>query len=282
MLAGSRRLAVLNLDLEHDRGALTTSYDNNLTFIFRLGQLRCRVTRDPKHVARAQRMRARCFGCDTTIDVDPFDDECQHVLIEDVETNQLLCCFRLLSVPADRAARSYSAQFYDLAELSNFGGSFLELGRFCKADDALGPDVLRAAFAIIARQVDMTGAAMLFGCSSFWGVEPAEYAACFGHLSRRHTGTLLQSPGAIAPEVIDLSAFAADNSPNKEIQRQMPALLRHYLGLGAWVGNQAVIDRSMNTIHVFTGVEIAHVPERRQRTLRAVAELLETASSTAT
>jgi hypothetical protein len=50
----------------------------------------------------------------------------------------------------------------------------------------------------------------------------------------------------------------------------MPPLLRSYLVMGGWVSDHAVVDRDMNTLHVFTGVEVAAIPAARQRSLRAI------------
>jgi hypothetical protein len=41
--------------------------------------------------------------------------------------------------------------------------------------------------------------------------------------------------------------------------------------MGGWVSDHAVIDRQMNTLHVFTGLEIAAIPPNRARLLRALA-----------
>jgi len=51
----------------------------------------------------------------------------------------------------------------------------------------------------------------------------------------------------------------------------MPALLRTYMLMGGWVSDHAVIDHDMNTLHVFTAVEINKIPPARQRLLRAMA-----------
>jgi putative hemolysin len=51
----------------------------------------------------------------------------------------------------------------------------------------------------------------------------------------------------------------------------MPPLLRSYLMMGGWVSDHAVIDAELDTLHVFTGVEIARVPEARARLLRRAA-----------
>ena len=51
----------------------------------------------------------------------------------------------------------------------------------------------------------------------------------------------------------------------------MPPLLRSYLTMGGWVSDHAVVDRDLNTLHVFTGLEISAIPPARARALRMVA-----------
>ena len=41
--------------------------------------------------------------------------------------------------------------------------------------------------------------------------------------------------------------------------------------MGGWVSDHAVVDAEMNTLHVFTGVEIGAIPAARARALRLVA-----------
>ena len=57
----------------------------------------------------------------------------------------------------------------------------------------------------------------------------------------------------------------------KTAMRKMPPLLRTYLVMGGWVSDHAVVDRQMNTLHVFTGLEIGAIPPARKKLLRAVA-----------
>ena len=51
---------------------------------------------------------------------------------------------------------------------------------------------------------------------------------------------------------------------------RMPPLLKAYLMMGGWVSDHAVIDYHMNTLHVFTAVEIGLIPPLRKRRLRAL------------
>ena len=38
--------------------------------------------------------------------------------------------------------------------------------------------------------------------------------------------------------------------------------------MGGWVSDHAVMDRQLNTMHVFTGLEVRSIPPARARTLR--------------
>jgi putative hemolysin len=51
----------------------------------------------------------------------------------------------------------------------------------------------------------------------------------------------------------------------------MPPLLKTYLSMGGWVSNHAVVDYEMNTMHVFTGLEVKNIPAARKRLLRVIA-----------
>lgn len=234
------------------------------------------ATRDTD-VTRAQQLRHLCFftsrglaPAPDALDADRFDDPCRHVLIHDTATEELICCFRILDLPDGRAiGQSYSAQFYDLTALQEFSGRMLEMGRFCIHPDHRDPDILRLAWAVMTRIVDMQGVKMIIGCSSFNGTAAERYRDTFAHLARHHAAPERWRPGVKAPEVLRLSA--APDPDARMAMRRMPPLLRSYLTMGGWVSDHAVIDRDLNSLHVFTGLEIAAIPASRARLLRATA-----------
>ncbi|MCZ4351414.1 GNAT family N-acetyltransferase [Roseovarius aestuarii] len=229
-----------------------------------------RMARSQTDVAAAQQLRAQSFGLSAP-DTDPFDAHCTHLLVEDRRTDQLVCCCRILFLNSGAdIARSYSAQFYDLTALSGFSGPMAEMGRFCVAQGARDPDVLRSAWGAVTGFVDQEGVQMLFGCSSFQGVDAAPYADTFALLHARHLAPACWAPGIKADEVHALRPLAEGPDARRALA-VMPSLLRTYLLMGGWVSDHAVVDRQMNTLHVFTGLEIAGIPPARQRMLRAVA-----------
>ncbi|MEK0163085.1 GNAT family N-acyltransferase [Phaeobacter sp. JH18-32] len=228
------------------------------------------VAGDGGDLQRARALRSLCFGR-SKLDAEPLDLRCQHMLIEDQASGVLVCCFRLLLLP-DGAyiAQSYSAQRYDLNMFSARRGPLLELGRFCIHPDWQDADILRLAWGALTAFVDDHGVELLFGCSSFQGVDPAPYGQALALLLARHQAPTGQGVGVRAAQVLPLAALDLPPVDGKAAQQQMPPLLRTYLMMGGWVSDHAVIDRELGTLHLFTAVEIATIPAARKRLLRAI------------
>jgi putative hemolysin len=113
---------------------------------------------------------------------------------------------------------------------------------------------------------------MLFGCSSFRGTDATPYVDALALLRQRHVAPERWRPGIKAGRVIEFSTLA-DAAPDPRLaQSEMPPLLRTYLLMGGWVSDHAVIDPDLDTLHVFTGLEIRTVPAGRARLLRALAK----------
>ena len=226
-----------------------------------------------------QRLRYRAFVAETGAverpdgrDADAFDALCQHVLVEERKTARLVASFRLLPVASGAdIGNSYSAQYYELKGLSDFDGSMVEMGRFCVAPGETDPDILRTAWGALAGYVDRAGAAMLFGCSSFQGTDAQAYADAFAMLRDRHLAPKRWLPRIKAPRVFRFAQRLRRKPDANTALRTMPPLLRSYLSMGGWVSDHAVVDPDLNTLHVFTGLEIASIPPARARILRAIA-----------
>lgn len=216
----------------------------------------------------AQVLRARCFGLSQ--DTDAFDPLCTHILIRRVQDDALVCCFRMMPLSGADISRSYSAQYYELDALADYRGKMVEMGRFCIDPDVGDPDILRVAWGAMTAYVDGNGVELLFGCSSFAGTETADYLDAFAMLKARHLAPKRWLPRVKAPHVFRFAARLRRTPDAKKARLGMPPLLRTYLLMGGWVSDHAVVDAQMNTLHVFTGVEIGAIPAARKRLLRAV------------
>jgi len=119
--------------------------------------------------------------------------------------------------------------------------------------------------------VDQHGVELLFGCSSFKGTEAGDYLDAFTVLRDRHLAPKRWLPRVKAPRVFRFGQLLRRKPDAKLAMLRMPPLLRTYLLMGGWVSDHAVVDVQMNTLHVFTGLEIKAIPPARKRLLRAVA-----------
>lgn len=245
---------------------------------FAKGRYLARMAETQADLHAAQRLRWICFlsrngaAASSERDADDLDARYRHVLIEDIRDHRLVCCFRFLPLSdGSRIGRSYSAQFYNLGALERFDGPMIELGRFCVDPQTRDPDIIRTAWAAITRHVDETGTQMLFGCSSFTGTEPDDHAEAFAMLKERHLAPRRWLPRVKAPKVFRFARALRLRKPDpRRAMAAMPPLLRSYLAMGGWVSDHAVVDPAMQTMHVFTGVEVAAIPPSRKRLLRAV------------
>lgn len=237
------------------------------------GRYAARFATDAADVTAAQGLRHLCFRGAEGLDCDGFDRICRHLLVEDLRSGALVCCFRLLPLNSGcEIGRSYSAQYYDLAALQAFDKPMVELGRFCIHPDHHDPDILRIAWGALTRFVDDEGIGMLFGCSSFKGIEADPYLDAFARLASRHLAPRRWWPRVKAPRVFRFARrLARREADARRAQLTMPPLLRTYLLMGGWVSDHAVVDRDLNTLHVFTGLEIGAIPPGRARALRLVA-----------
>lgn len=237
---------------------------------------RVRLASNEADVKTAQALRYSAFqpanDNGTRSDKDVFDAACDHYLIEDQLVDELVATFRVLPLGSgSEIDRCYSAQFYDLSAMRGFPAPMLELGRFCVAPGKRDPEILRMAWGALTRKVDRLGAGLIFGCSSFKGTEFSQYSHAFAMLKQQHLAPRRYLPKIKAPEVLQYAKQCARTVDRAEALRTMPPLLRSYLSMGGWVSDHAVVDTVMNTLHVFTGLEVGRIPPARVRVLRAVA-----------
>lgn len=236
------------------------------------GRYRARLAQTSEDLSAAQELRALAFRTDHA-DRDSFDAVCAHVLVEDAFAGgRLVCCFRMLVMESGwDIGRSYSAQFYDLRALEDFEGRMVEMGRFCIDPECSDPDILRVAWGAMTVFVDQNRIELLFGCASFAGTETRDYLDAFAMLKHRHLAPKRWLPRVKAPDVFRFAARLRRRPDAKKAMLRMPPLLRTYLMMGGWVSDHAVVDRHMNTLHVFTGLEIGAIPPARKRLLRLIA-----------
>ncbi len=237
-----------------------------MTIPFHKGHYAARFAVSDADVAACQSLRHLCFFGVPGIESDSFDGACRHLMVEN-QAGRLVATVRLFETRSGAMLlRGYAAQFYDLGRMAETAQPMIELGRFCIAADVMDADVLRVMWGVLTRLVDAGDVRVLFGCSSFAGTDPSRYGGAFAQLAAHYLGPTALRPAPRAAEIVCFDKNAVGGVT------PLPPLLRTYLAMGGWVGDHAVIDRTLNTLHVFTCLEVAKVPPNRARALRALAQ----------
>lgn len=128
-------------------------------------------------------------------------------------------------------------------------------------------EVLRLAWGLVAKIVETDRVGMLFGCTSFRGTDETPYLDAFALLKERHMGPAKWRPAVKAPDVYRYAGTLSRKPDVKRALKTLPPLLRSYLAMGGWVSDHAVRDHDLQTLHVFTGLEVDRVPISRRRFL---------------
>lgn len=211
---------------------------------------------DARMLGACLALRRDVFRKGQAEDRDRFDDLARHVLLTDRRDGRAVACFRYRILSPGDLSNGYTAQFYDLAALARQTGPMADLGRMAVAPGQGNPDLLRLLLAALTQVALREKLQMIFGCSSFPGADVARHAPALAWL-RGHCPLPF---GVTARQAVVCPDAPADS-------RLVSPLLRSYLALGARVAGDPVVDRALDTVHVFTALDPLHVPATRRRSL---------------
>ncbi|MFF8275835.1 GNAT family N-acetyltransferase [Streptomyces lateritius] len=198
-----------------------------------------RLARDQEDVRAAQRLRHQVFvgemgagldGPEPGLDTDAFDAYCDHLLVREEATGEVVGTYRVLPPERARVAgRLYSEGEFDLGRLDPVRDDLVEVGRSCVHPAHRNGAVIALIWAGLARYMTRTGHNWLAGCCSIPLADGGTLAAATWDTVRtKH----------LAPEeywVTPHKLWTPDGIARPTGRTELPPLLRGYLRLGAWV-----------------------------------------------
>jgi len=226
------------------------------------------LARDESDVRAAQRLRHDVFAGEMGallatsrqgLDVDPFDAYCDHLLVRDTTTGQVVGTYRLL--PPDRAeaaGRLYSESEFDLGALDGIRSGLVEVGRSCVHPDHRDGAVIGLIWAGIARYMMDSGHEWLAGCCSVPLADGGALAA--GTWDRVRGKYLAPDEYRVRP----LLPWKAEGVP-RPARAGLPPLLRGYLRLGAWVCAEPAHDPEFGVADLYVLLSMRRVDPRYLR-----------------
>lgn len=223
-----------------------------------------RRARDASEIRAAQALRFAVFNLElnedlaesltTGLDADPFDEVCDHLLVEHVPTGEIVGTYRLQTgLTAAENLGYYSEQEFEFRPFAPIRAQLIELGRACVHQQHRNLVVLGLLWKGIADYARDRGGRYLCGCSSITSQDPAVGASAYADLYRKH---LVESPWRTQP----LPAFDCPLDHLAEESAKIPKLLRAYLTIGAKICGPPALDRQFKTIDFLTLLDLHAMP----------------------
>lgn len=228
--------------------------------------------RHQDEVRQAQRLRYEIFAgemgarLDSWLpghDVDLFDDYCEHLLVREAASGQVVGTYRVLTpAQAQRVGSFYSDTEFDLVRLRGLRERMVELGRSCVRADHRQGGVILALWGALAEFMTRNRLDTMIGCASIPmlhnGVVSGDAAASiWNQVKHTHLAPIEYRVTPRLPLPVEELDGTLDVEP--------PALIKGYLRLGARVLGAPAWDPDFNSADLPMLMRIQDLPARYRK-----------------
>lgn len=239
------------------------------------------LSTDPCLIEAAQRLRYDVFSSTPGFslpagvrqrDCDRFDEFCDHLLVRDDDTGDLVGCYRMLAPAGAIAAGGlYTATEFDLGAFDPLKPSLVEMGRAVVRDGHRNGGVVLLMWAGILAYLDRYGYDYVTGCVS---VPIGDVRGVRDFVLSRYGAAPQYRVRPLRPVLVDGRTLDEVPPPPRP---SVPALMRGYLRLGAKVCGEPGHDPDFGVGDFCVLLDKKHADTRYLRRLRSVSAAAEMA-----
>lgn len=227
--------------------------------------LSCDLARTHSELEEAQRIRYQVFGlemganlpsADKGLDIDRFDEFCDHLLVRDQNNNKVVGTYRILSPEqACKAGGYYSETEFDMTRLQHLRGRMAEVGRSCVDFQYRDGATISQLWSGLAEYITKNNHEYVIGCASIGMNDGGHYAASvFNKVYKLHA----------APE--ELRVTPRQRLPVESLEQNLdviiPPLIKGYLRLGAYIAGEPAWDPEFNCADLFILLPVSRISAR--------------------
>ena len=224
--------------------------------------------RNEAEVREAQRLRYKVFAeemgarlphPESGLDQDLFDPFCEHLLVRDNDTLEVVGTYRLLAPEqARRLGSFYSQTEFDLTRLAQLSDRTVEVGRSCVHPDYRSGAAITLLWSGLSKYMQHRGYDYLIGCASISMADGGHAAASiFRRIGMEH-----MSP-------VEWRVFPRNRLPLESLDNTLnvplPPLLKGYMRLGCYVCGEPAWDPDFNTADLMLILPLALMNRRYAR-----------------
>jgi putative hemolysin len=244
-----------------------------------MSEFEIKITTDPGEIEEAQRLRFQVFNLEMNkglqssyqsgLDCDEFDPYCEHLIVRDASSNQVIGTYRLIrGSQARQNIGFYSEKEFDLTRIKNLDGELLELGRSCAHKDFRDKALIPMMWEAILQHIKTHRIRYLFGCGSLYTTDSCEISAMYSLFRSKY-----YAPEAFRVWPVQHCRFDAlsDGEPFDDEQtlfQRLPSLIKGYLRVGALVCGPPALDSEFGTADFFLLLDVNMIKTEYLRRLR--------------
>ena len=217
---------------------------------------------DDREIREAQRLRYKVFAEElgarlSTVlpdhDIDLYDPFCDHLLVRDLASGEIVGTYRILSPEAARRVGSYYAeQEFDLTRLNFLRPRMAELGRSCVHPAHRSGAVIARLWIGLAEYMTRYGYETIIGCASIGMADGGHIAASvYRQLIKNHLAPIEWN---VTPRT-RLPIESLDDGQSVAL----PPLIKGYTRLGAMVCGEPAWDPDFNTADLLMLLPLAQL-----------------------
>lgn len=225
------------------------------------------VAGNEREIRESQRLRYRVFALEMgaflksaaqELDYDHFDDYCEHLLVRDRATGEVIASTRVL-VEADArlAGGFYSEHEFDLQTFISRHGPLMEIGRTCVHPDYRRGAAIAVLWSGLAKYFELRDYSKMIGCASI-PIQDGGAEAQSAYLWLLQNNLVLNSCG-VTPR---LPLPALEGMAPAPI---LPPLLKAYVRLGARICGMPCWDPDFNTADMLVVLDPGEIQTRYVR-----------------
>lgn len=190
------------------------------------------------------------------IDIDDLDNHCLHLVVRTQDNLEIIGYTRVLTCDlAAHFGKYYSSHEFDIGNIINRPGRFLEIGRTCIHPDYRNGATIAVLWAQLARYMQENDYRYLFGCASISLDDGGtSLSALMPVIREKH---MADDEYSVKPKVpLSLKKIGP------ETKASFPPLLKAYTRMGARICGEACWDPDFNVADLFVLLDIHQVSDR--------------------
>lgn len=200
------------------------------------------------------RLQTRIHG----VDQDIFDPYCEHLVVRNDDTGQIVGTYRILSPEKAKVVGAYYSEGeFDLVRLHHLRSRMVEIGRSCVHPEHRTGATIALLWSGLAKYMLQNDYDYLIGCASISMADGGHAAASIHQGLSQH-----MSP-------VELRVFPRCPLPlaalRQDLKADVPPLIKGYLRAGAYVCGEPAWDPDFNTADLPILMLMSRISDRYSR-----------------